>query len=562
MRKFIILALLMVFCGLGFGADRYIDWDSGNDTTGDGTIGNPWKSFEKAYNSSTDGETVYVVANDDPSGSPYEKPGGYTQMFGVRSLTFEGLSSNAEDVVFKGTAGQSYHIRFEGSAAAPRSLTFRNMTLRGNTTNPAMLRNSSSRAYASDITLDNVICDGPGSIITASATNGSTSEPTYTFSNLTSTANNGIILIDAAAVNLNNVDITTVTNGHGLKLSGDVGTVIIDDYTFDTGIASGGSAILGDSLTSLEYLIGRNLTFTVNGSAGTGGSGIRIEDFAQNVLIDNITVINNATTGNVAGIGIQLGKDLPTNANPLGFVSVANATITYTGDVTQHGVLAGAGCDYGRYENITVDTKKIVSAVGIGIVVKGDGNYWSGVVSRSQRPLLIKGGSRSKFTDLTLYAYYLTDDQAANATVSIRTDVTEIPSNNIIENSIIFAEAGVDVLIYDGDGTDHDNMFDYNCYYGGDNIAWLDGGAIADIAALRTKWGTYSVLGSKNDTNSIEEDPSLDANNKPRNPNVINGGRPDINGNSTSIGAIQAGTETTTEISIMGPTVINVLGPN
>lgn len=53
---------------------RYVNYNSGNDSTGDGTITNPWKTIQKAYNSITDATntnayTVYVQGTVDPDSS-------------------------------------------------------------------------------------------------------------------------------------------------------------------------------------------------------------------------------------------------------------------------------------------------------------------------------------------------------------------------------------------------------------------------------------------------------------------------------------------------------------
>ena len=555
MRYMILVFLVM--CGVCFGVDRYINWDSGNDTTGDGTIGTPWKTFSKAYSGSDSGDTVFVQPNDNPSSDPYVEATFLITSLN-KSIAYEGASIDAADVVFKGTSGQTYFIRFEGNDTAATSLSFKNMTLTDDGQNVAM-RSASSKIHPTNVTLNNVVLNSTATSFRSDVGNGTSSEPDITIVNSTINAGTEAVLLEGADI----VTITDTTinavNSHGLRLKSAIGTVNISNYIFNASAGSGGSAIIGDTLTSLDYLIGRGLTFSVNGSAGTGGSGIRIEDFAANILLDNIVIVNSATTGNVSGVGIHVGKDAPTNANPLGFVSILNATITYTGDVTSHGLLAGSGCDYGRYENITVDTRKIESSVGIGLVIKGAGNLFDGIICRSQRPLYLKGGERNKFINSLYYAYYITDDKASNSTVSLITDVGELPSNNIIENCILFAEAGVDVVVYDADGIDHNNLFDYNCLYGADNIAWLDGGVIADISALRTKWNVYSVLGDENDLNSLEVNPLLDSNDKPQNPQVIHGGRPDVNGNKTSMGAIQATSITGT--SIFGATT-SIFGDN
>ena len=106
------------------------------------------------------------------------------------------------------------------------------------------------------------------------------------------------------------------------------------------------------------------------------------------------------------------------------------------------------------------------------------------------------------------------------------------------------------------------DYIDYNCYWTlGAKAADINKTTTSDLATLQGLWdGWNEVYPLENDQHSYIEDPLLDSNYISQNKNLE--GRPDINGNSTSMGAIQAGTETTTEISIMGPTVINVLGPN
>ena len=68
------------------------------------------------------------------------------------------------------------------------------------------------------------------------------------------------------------------------------------------------------------------------------------------------------------------------------------------------------------------------------------------------------------------------------------------------------------------------------------------------------------MLADYNDQNSLEVDPQLDSSNKPTNPEVTQGGKPDANGDSTSIGAVSP-TTTTGFNSILGPNT-NILGGN
>jgi hypothetical protein len=73
-------------------ATYYLNADTGNDTTGSGTSGSPWKTISKAHTSATSGDTIICQSST----------AAYTwssQTF-TKNLTIQGVNSDATGVVF------------------------------------------------------------------------------------------------------------------------------------------------------------------------------------------------------------------------------------------------------------------------------------------------------------------------------------------------------------------------------------------------------------------------------------------------------------------------------
>lgn len=62
-------------------ADIYIDYSTGDDTTGDGSVGSPYKTIATAYTNSANGDTFYL---SDSAGHPITT----SIDFSVKNITF------------------------------------------------------------------------------------------------------------------------------------------------------------------------------------------------------------------------------------------------------------------------------------------------------------------------------------------------------------------------------------------------------------------------------------------------------------------------------------------
>lgn len=74
----------------------YINADTGNDTTGDGSSGNPWSTLSKAYTSAVDGDTIYcqsATANYTFSNQTLAKTLVIRGVSPVQRAVFDGAST-------------------------------------------------------------------------------------------------------------------------------------------------------------------------------------------------------------------------------------------------------------------------------------------------------------------------------------------------------------------------------------------------------------------------------------------------------------------------------------
>jgi len=121
-------------------------------------------------------------------------------------------------------------------------------------------------------------------------------------------------------------------------------------------------------------------------------------------------------------------------------------------------------------------------------------------------------------------------------------------------NNIIDASNASYNTTYDFNPMDTRGYQDYNCYVVGtnsggsmSNLGYINPVAPLDtfqasLAEVQACWAveSWTQTYAGNDACSLEVDPQLDSDYKPQNPQVLRGGKPDINGDSTSMGAIGA----------------------
>jgi len=119
---------LFLFVTPAFGATIYSNYSTGNDTTGDGSFGNPYKTFHKAYTVASALDTIMLSgtfnwANADETGDSSST--GYTL---GKELTIIGESATSTIIQAASTAGSAGKRVFTISANA--STTIKNVMIR------------------------------------------------------------------------------------------------------------------------------------------------------------------------------------------------------------------------------------------------------------------------------------------------------------------------------------------------------------------------------------------------------------------------------------------------
>jgi len=546
MRKFIILALLMVFCGACLGADIFVatsanggdDANDGSSLTDQGGGVGPKLTIQAAYGIAINNDIIKIgdgVYNESTNATKYLLASA------TKDITFQSNSGVRTDVTYNAVAGQSYLVRLNNNTS---TLTFKNMTFNGNASLDAVINNIKGGGVGGDFVIENCVINGNGSdCIRSSADAASTTGNITVSGSLLTTNSEDAVIYCRDMGNLMLTDSTLDLAYTGVLVLGDVGDIEITGNDFAG--TSHKYMLLAENtvITSLG-----NVTF--NDNVINAGAGIVVRQYAPHVIVKNNTItVNHATQ---AGYGIGLGEDDYFNDHPFEKVVCTGNTVEYTGADNSHSILIGSGCD-----GALVDSNKCTGG-DYQMVVKAEDVTVIRNTLAGNRPLYLKGSANATAVNNTLYG---TDNYALRWVI----DAGEKPDFCNVYNNIMVSDGAA--YVYQNDDNPEDMyqiILDYNCIYdtGAGKLAILRATEYDTIPALQGYWASIvDFVGTDNDSSSINEDPLFaDPDNgdfTPQNKNLSTAG---IGGGY--IGAIQAGTETTTEISIMGPTVINILGPN
>ena len=102
-------------------ATYYLNADIGNDTTGAGTSGSPWKTVSKAHTSATSGDTI--ICQESTATYTFA-----TQIF-TKNLNIYGVNTDASGVVFDAAAAVRWHTNATPTIVLDiKYITFQNAT--------------------------------------------------------------------------------------------------------------------------------------------------------------------------------------------------------------------------------------------------------------------------------------------------------------------------------------------------------------------------------------------------------------------------------------------------
>lgn len=519
---------------------------------GTGTTGDPYKSVDTAYTNVDAGGTVLLrpgTYDDTTQGAAW----GVNFDIVDKDVTFE---SETTVVTLIPTAVNGFQRL---AARGDCNITFKDVIIDASgTTTYGIFMNNNSGSAAGSLTLDNCQTTSGASTATIRCTdivsfemkNGST---------VTNTLNRAVQLdgdINKVEIEPSSgiftTDLTSVVS-HGLVLTGLTDTiewVNVYGSTFDCGKnAISAPTDMIDSMTL------KNNTF-ISRKVDMAGPCLNLGYEDENVsawltatdynpgnIVKNDGFVFKNVGDSVSGATTEplVGADWQTEWIFLdGFkVVCSNNTIS---SVSGHTVFFGFGCNGSELDN------NHITAGNFGVVIKS--NHCEGndnIIVGAATGIGVFSGFGNTLHNNTI-------NITAGSGIVFGNHNGAISLNNRAYNNIIKLGSGGSFIIFDEQSVgspvgigNHD--LDYNCYWSEASEPWYNFQDTASnrLTNLLSFWGTSGeMLASKLDQNSIEVDPQLDANNKPQNPILNGAGKPDANGDSTAIGAIQpAGTNGT-----------------
>ena len=340
LKQLLFMLMCALFATNFYAADIYVS-ASGSNTTGDGTLGNPYATIVHAYPFAASGDVIKVVGTLSSFNASVLLSGGTPN----RSITIEGTDATATIADYN-AAGRSFLINTSGYTGtvtfrnliflnnissntfggsvffnnqAGATVIFENCTFTGNSTSSTTATNGGGAIAMTSGTLTITNCSfsanttagelGGGAIYVAGATNSTISSTT--FYNNTAT-NIGVDKGRGGAINFNNTGTTTntITN-----------CTFFENKVAQTANFHGAAIRVNSSVATTTVAVSNSLFYNNLSNNGTGSpsdfnaSGTPTLSFTNSLgeygnNIDNTTgsIINNA-----GAVGMSAGANLVTS---------------------------------------------------------------------------------------------------------------------------------------------------------------------------------------------------------------------------------------------------------
>jgi parallel beta-helix repeat protein len=422
---------------------------TGNDTTGDGSTGNPWLTIDKAYRTVSIGGGHTINVGD---GTYAENNGSGLWTINrnfAAEVVIQAENGSAGAVTITGSSHATYNVLTAGTCA---NHTFRYVTF--------AVRPGSLKAFAPNVSVASL-----------------------TVSNLT---------FDACR-------FTGVDESGGYPIqfatgaAGSTVSITFTDCSIDQPRA--------DSNAAVHYTTGSNNTVTLTFTRCTVTSTTRtIMVQAPGAVVVNITGGTWSGAG-AAKVGVLLGVDGNTG-NGVSGGTITGATLSTT---VSHTLLLGAGAS-----GVTVSGCRIVGG-DHAVVLKSASSCTverNTLVGGTLATVLLKGAS-----NCTVRNNHITAAAAGEAAISNYDGAaTYVSSGCTITGNTVVATGTAEALEWDANGDANgaspasgDNVIDANVYAvsGTANFGDVMGtNNIASLAALRAAWASYGD-GTNDDNSSI-----------------------------------------------------------
>ena len=385
MPKFFIMVLGIFTTGL-YSANAqtiYVNSSTGNDTSGDGSSGSPYKTFTKGYTAVSDGETLDLTG------------------------TFTWTDA---DETGDGTYGFTIN---------------KNITIQGPENNLAVIRPATSLTQEKRIF---EISDGYTVILR-------NLELYYGYPSTSSYAGDGGAIYSGASTDLTIINCYIHDNnarqGAGLNIFGEL---TMENSTLSDNEATSNSG--GINITPVSGTIEITNSTIFNNSSGNYGGGFYFVDSNIEVIVTNCTIANNSADNAGGGISVELGTLIikntivanNTDGSTGGDIDHFGGTITDNGynivEITNSSSLTGTGTTTGEQsslnlssalaDNSTINSTPTLALSSGSVAINAGNSSANGSVSVPTTDQ--RGASRNGITDIGAYEFGGTFPVAAPTT--------------------------------------------------------------------------------------------------------------------------------------------------
>lgn len=453
---------------------------TGNDTTGDGSTGNPYLTANKAITVAVAGDTVKLgtgVGSGETSGSGFLNISKNM----ASTLTIESESGNPADVVITGASGVN-NTMINGATA---KVTFRNITFGVRATSNYAFRINQA---ATDVAFEGCVFATAGASASA---NGlyCVANSTWSITNLSFTSCTwpgttggvmGVNLQDSGAGSISNVTFTNCT----INSSGQTAVYLeaVASGSITNCIVNG--AKVGIDLVNVGTIPVTGCTVTAGTTAGASSYGLSANG-ATLVTVDGCKISTAAASVSLIG-GLNGAGGAATT------MVVKNTTVSHSTSLNAHAFLFGSGCVDCIAEYCTVN-----QTYDFGIVLKLDVRSTVRYCNLSGG---MNGGTAGVYCKGSVDANVHHNRISAPAGAAIQVlwdDVTTTKSSgcDFTDNKII--ALGTAAAINWGGASDDagGGICDRNTYEvkGTGGFGTVYGQAVTTLAGVQAAWSTYDV---------------------------------------------------------------------
>lgn len=491
-----VIALVLWGAPTAHAATLYINSATGNDTTGDGTSGSPYRSFHKAYTSATSGDTVDATGTftwTDSAETGDSSTSGYTLS---KNLIIAG--HGPDQTTFQASSTDNTADRRVFTLSSTYTLSLQDLTIRyGKITSG----NGGCVLSSGDLTITRVemyscrSTNGNGGGI-SSAAGAVTMTNSAVYSNVTYYGGGGVHLGQSSAATStltnNTIYSNNVTSSGGAFYGGGVfasglGNVYLTNNTIAAN-NSGGSYGIGGGLliynSSMHLYMANNFIASNTAAYYAGTSdfhtyGGTIHNYGHNIIGraesyswvgyrdwtdsngDSVFVLNGSTTtGRLLRDSAAAVNSSPyktkTWAVLTGSIAINNGTTTANGLVSipstdQRGAARVGATDIGSYEYdgaVSDTTGPVISSVASSTTATTATITWTtdeGATSTVNYGTSVSyGTASSSASSVTSHTYNLSG-LSAGTTYHFQIVVTDAASNTTTSSDYTFTTATPDV---------------------------------------------------------------------------------------------------------------------